>query len=170
MANYSYLTQSIQSSCLILPKDIDSFYNPVVKTHTGFAWDGTYYIAGVQQAGPVYASWYNEGVSAYRGLLKTFPQAGLILLSKVALTILDESTSALTLWMQFLLSNNFALTDRFNSDLNGWTPSGLAYADGVLSVTYSPDAGNGEGGYGVTSNMVVHLDFSQDTAYLDVAI
>ncbi len=165
MAAYDYINQSIQSTCLIEPKDIDSFYNPVTESHTGFAWDGTYYAAGVQQLTngvPTYASWYTEGQNDYRGILPTFPQTGLVLLSKVALTILDGSTSTLTLWMQFLLHNDYALANNFNNSLNGWLPSGLAYADGILSVIYTPDGAG-------TSNMVVNLDFTQDQAYLDIA-
>lgn len=199
---YDYINQSIRATCLIEPKDDDSFYNPATLGHSGFAWDGTLYIEGVQQITiaspptPVYASWATEASGAYRGDSSTFPQAGLVLLSRVALTILDETTSALKLWMQFLLQSNvldpvssppvvagsYALTDNFNGELNGWLPSGLAYADGVLSVTYSPDAGNRDGvvtsgsgsppvtNYNIDSNMVVNIDFTQDKVYLDVAL
>ena len=186
MAAYDYIDQSIMATCLIEPKDIDSFYNPITQNHTGFAWDGTYYVDGVQQLTetsppsspplpvPTYASWYTEGQSAYRGLLQTFPQAGLCLLSKVALSILDESTAALTLWMQFLIQNQYALADNWNNALNGWTPSGVIYADGVVSVLYKPDSGNFTGvdgaTYNVNSNLVVHLDFVQDSVYMDMAI
>jgi hypothetical protein len=159
MASYDYIDQSIMATCLIQPKDIDSFYNPITQLHTGFAWDGQLYSAGIPQN--TYATWY--------------PQAGLVLLSKVALTIVDESTANLNLWMQFLLDNEYALADNFNEELNGWLPSGLSYADGILSVIYSPDAGNKtglatDGGYNVDSNMVVHVDFTQDKVYLDVAV
>lgn len=188
---YDYIDQAIRASCLIEPKDIDSFYNPDTMNHTGFAWDGTYYISGVQQPGPVYASWFSETFGAYRGDSTTFPQAGLVLVSHVAVSILDETTSALALWMQFLLQNNivdadasppelagsFALTDNWNSELNGWLPSGCAYADGVLSIVYSPDYGNQTGtvgspptDYNIDSNMVVNIDFTQDRVYLDVAV
>lgn len=190
---YDYINQPIQSTCLIEPKDDDSFYNPTTLGHNGFAWDGTLYIEGVQQftvASPptlVYASWYTEPTGPYRGDSATFPQAGLVLLSRAALTILDETTSALNLWMQFILQNNivstvssppvtvgsFSLTDNFNGDLNGWLLSGLAYADGVLSVVYSPDSGNASiaavTSGDVNSNMVVNIDFTQDKVYLDVA-
>jgi hypothetical protein len=180
MAAYDYINQSIQSTALITAKTIDSFYYPTTQGHTGYAWDGTLYAGGVQVAmgsppSPIYASWFTEGQNAYRGILQTFPQTGLVLLSKVALTILDGSNSTLALWMQFLLQNNFALADNFNGSLNGWSPSGLAYADGILSVVYTPDAGSlfnvsSPPVYDVDSNMVVNIDFSQDTAYLDVAI
>jgi hypothetical protein len=183
MATYNYLDQAIQSTCLIEPKSNDSFYYPLSTSntlgHTGFAWDGTLYIEGVQQytiASPpalIYASWYSEAQGDYRGGTPTFPQTGLILLSRAALTILDGSTSALTLWMQFLIQNQFALANNFSENLNnGWTPSSLTYADGVLSVTCTPDTGNnivGEG-YNVDSNMVINIDFSQDKVYIDVAV
>ena len=167
MANYNYLNQSIVSSCLIESKDIDSFYNPTTLRHTGFAWDGQLYYQGVLQPGPVYASWYSEGAGTFRGSLQTFPQEGLVLLSKVALSILDESTTNLTMWMQFLIQNDYAFPDNFNDELNGWRPSGLAYADGILSITYIPDYGNQPDN--ILSNMVVSIDFTQDKVYLDVA-
>lgn len=176
MAAYDYINQSIQASCLIEPKDIDSFYNPITQGHTGFAWDGQLYSAGVLQPGPVYASWYSEGVSAYRGELQTFPQTGLVLLSRVSLSILDGSTADLTLWMQFLVQDQYALADNWNGALNGWLPSGVIYADGVISVIYIPDPGNqnqtltSPPAYDISSNMVVHLDFTQDAVYVDVAV
>lgn len=174
MAAYNYINQSIVSTCLIEPKDIDSFYNPATQNHTGFAWDGTHYTAGVQDAGPVYASWFSEGTNAARGELQTFPQSGVVLLSKVAVTILDSSTLDLNLWMNFLIENSYAMTDDFNAALNGWRTAGLTYADGILSVIYVPDFGNEQGTYSATyninSHLVVNFDFSQDRVYADVAI
>jgi hypothetical protein len=174
MAAYDYIDQSIVATCLIAPKDIDSFYNPTTQGHTGFAWDGQKYLNGVLVSGPVFASWYTEGTSAYRGELLTFPQSGLVLLSKVACTILDSSTLDLSLWMQFLMENTYALADDFNAALNGWRPSGLAYADGILSIIYAPDTGNQLGAYNSTnnigSNLIVSMDFAQDRVYLDVAL
>jgi hypothetical protein len=184
---YNYINQSIAASCLIQPKDIDSFYNPTSLSHTGFAWDGTLYAAGVQQPGPVYASWYTEGASAFRGSLATFPQSGIVLLSNTALTIIDGSTFALNMWMIFLFQNvlvdptsetpgGYALVNNFNSEFNGWSPAGLSYADGIVSAVYTPDYGNESGpsqdntSYDINSNMVINIDFSQDQAYLDVAV
>lgn len=179
MAAYNYLNQSIQATCLIEPKDIDSFYNPITLGHTGFAWDGTLYSSGVQvqvSDSPVYASWYTEGQNLYRGLEQSFPQAGLVLLSQVALTIFDTSNDNLALWMQFLIQDQYALADNWNYALNGWLPSGVLYTDGVVSVTYIPDPGSEtgisstSGAYNVNSNMVVHIDFTQDKVYVDVAV
>ena len=170
---YDYLNQDIQASALILMRDDDSFYNPTLG-HYGFAADGTRYTAGVQDSvsGPVYASWYTELPSAYRGSKATFPNAGLILLSKASLVILDETTRALNLWMQFLLADTLALTNNFENGTLSFTPRSLTYADGVISVIYEPDEGATDitPGAGAASHMVVTLDFTQDKAYLDVAV
>jgi hypothetical protein len=110
-----------------------------------------------------------------------FPAYGLVLLGRANLTILDESSPALALWMTFLLgdnlllTNNFALNNpNFPSSLIGYTPSKLAYANGIISVTYVPDAGAEDIGLsppmGSASHMVVHIDFSSDSAFLDVAV
>jgi len=172
------------ASQLIELKDDDSFYNPSLG-HNGFAWNGLFYTDGVQGVDIIgsqsfqYASWFTEAETPgpYRSAQANFPTAGLVLLSKVALTILDESTYPnLTLWMQFLLadlyllSNNFTQTNSQPSTI-GYTPSGLAYADGVISVIYAPDEGaeNILPGTGPASTMVLSIDFVQDQAYLDVA-
>lgn len=162
---YDYLDQDIQATTLVQVRDDDSFYNPTLG-HNGFAADGTHYTNGVQDAGPVFASWFTEGAGTYRGSTAPFPSAGLILLSKVSLVILDGSTRALNLWMQFLLADQNAMTDNFSEGSNGWTPSTLSYADGIVSVTYEPDEGNVD----ITGSMVVTFDFTQDSVYLDVAV
>lgn len=249
MANvpYDYIDQDIVSTALILPFDDDSFYNPTANVHTGFAADGTHYTAGVQDSGPVFASWYTEfnpnpnsvlvsiadiqiasnivtittsidhnfivnqsvyvtnvgaatfldqallivlsitantitavfthanysltadtgtvSPSPYRGEQQAFPNSGLILLSKVAMTLLDQTNRTLPLWMQFLLGDNYAMANNFNGLLNGWTPRDLSYSDGVISIIYTPDLGS----VTVTSTMIVSIDFVQDSVYLDVA-
>ena len=48
----------------------------------------------------------------------------------------------------------------------GFVPKALTYANGIISVSFSPDPGS----EAVTSLMVVNIDFTQDTAYLDVAM
>lgn len=163
--SYDYLNQDIQATALVQVRDDDSFFNPGLG-HYGFAADGTRYTAGIQDAGPVFASWYSEIPGPYRGPKPTFPNAGLILLSKVALTILDETTRDLILWMQFLLADNQALTDNFDGGINSWTPRSLNFADGVLSVTYEADEGNTD----IVSPMVATFDFTQDKVYTDIAM
>jgi hypothetical protein len=175
---YNYIGQPVVSTALIQQMDDDSFYFPSQNGHTGFAFDGQHYTNGVQDLSPpTSASWYTEGPGAYRGASARFPSYGLALLGRASLTILDESTPDLALWMTFLLedglmlANNFALDNPdFSSppalDLMGFLPKGLAYANGVISVVYSPDPGS----EAVTSGMAVNVDFARDTAYLDVAV
>lgn len=181
---YDYLDQNIVASQLIQPRDNDSFYNPSTNAHYGYGADGFWYENGVVQPSHPLASWFTEASGPYRAVgyptgsnSARFPQAGIILLSPVALTILDQSTPTLKaqnlpLWMQFLLQDTYAMANNFDGNLNGWTPSGLAYADGVISIIYTPDSGNQIGGAppAADSTMVVTIDFSQDNVYLDVAI
>jgi len=206
-ANYDYLDQNIVATCLIQAYNNDSFYNPAANFHTGFAADGTFYLSGVQQVGagsppgPIYASWYLElahptasGPEPSRDASATFPAYGIILLSPVAMTILDESTpvpqaNQLKMWMQFALADAYMMTNNYVSALSppqlaiqGFTPSGLSYADGIISITYTPDSGNQppvlsgtpdpipQPGDSAQSHMVVSIDFSQDAAYVDVAL
>ena len=193
MAAYDFIDQNIVASCLIQPHDDDSFYNPVRLKHTGYAFNGQYYVLGVQQVGHQAASWWTEFSTAgpYRGDQADFPTYGLVLLSPVSLVILDQATpvaqaSALPLWMQFLLGDNNALANNFNASVQGFLPAGLSYADGIISVIYTPDPGNQQSylpanhpiyppyptpypNVGVISHMVVNIDFVQDSVYLDVS-
>ena len=171
---YDYVHQPIRSSCLIQQTDSDSFYNPETNGHTGYAFDGALYANGVKSLSPlVEASWFTEGAGPYRGSSAPFPLYGLILLGRANLTIVDASTPSLSLWMTFLLGdglmlgNNIALGNpNFLSDTMGFLPSGISYANGVVSVIYTPDPGS----VTITSSMVISIDFARDTAYADVAV
>lgn len=178
MAAYDYLDQVIVASALIQPHDDDSFYNPTFNGHNGYAADGTFYQSGNPVLGHRSASWFAEDSGPYRGDGASFPLYGLILLSPVSMVILDAGTptlnpQSLALWMQFVLSDIYALANNWNGAVNGWTPAQVCYADGVISVTYIPDEGNESGGgppASINSKMVVSMDFSQDKVYLDVAV
>src|SRR5271167_2928670 len=145
---YDFIDQNIVSSCLVQSYTDDSFYNPVVNQHTGFAFDGSYYLQGVLESTHAKASWFTEfGTNPFRGSTAAFPTFGVILLSPVSLVILDQSkavqvASSLPLWMQFILGDNNALANNFDSSVQGFLPARVVYADGIISVTYSPDAGN----------------------------
>jgi hypothetical protein len=196
MASYDYLGQDIIATALIQPFDNDSFYNPVPLEHNGYGFDGHYYLAGVDLsagyglepygtspygvARPT-ASWqaeYTIAPNQFRGDQAAFPTYGLVLLSPAALTVLDESTpqvnaNALVMWMEFLLNDTYALANNYNFTQQSFTPAGLAYANGKLSVIYNPDSGNLAGAGlppAANSHMIVTIDFSLDTAYLDVAL
>jgi hypothetical protein len=155
---YDYIDQNILATTLIQPHDDDSFYNPVRNLHTGFAFDGNHYTLGVvdgptspwvTNGGNLQATWWSEAQfgNPYRGDQQNFPTYGLVLLSPVSLVILDQAipvavATALPLWMQFLLADNNALGNNFNGSIQGFTPSSVCYADGIISVTCVPDAGN----------------------------
>jgi hypothetical protein len=165
---YDFINQQIQSSLLILPKDNDPFFNPTQLALTGFAFDGFYYDGGVRTGKQ--SSWFLEPQSTYRGILPSFPQAALVLISDVALTILDETnpvtmSSQLPLWMLFLLQDFQALANNFNSSLIGFTPVGLSYGAGILVVNCSPDPGSS-----IQGNLAINVDFVQDAVYLYTAL
>jgi len=191
---YDFIDQDIVASALIQPFDNDSFYNPVPNSHTGYAFDGKYYRSGIDltsgyglspYGSSLYgitvplASWYIEFLNTpnqFRGDKAAFPSQGIVLLSAVSLTILDDTVKVsnanqLPLWMIFLLNDAYALTSNYNSSTQSFTPSGLTYANGVISVLYRPDTGNQGGGVppSATSTLVVSLDFTKDRAFLDVA-
>ena len=176
---YDYLHQPIVASALIEQGYADSFYFPEANGHTGFASDGTWYDDGVPGSPPIYASWFLEGPGPYRGTPASFPSYGLVLLGRASLTILNETVPPLTPWMIFLLGDNYMLTNNFafyNPNyanwLQGFVPKGLAYANGVISVIYSPDPGAEDilsSPPVAASNMIVNVDFTNDTAYLDIA-
>src|SRR5271170_5185976 len=94
---YDFIDQQIVSSCLIQSYTDDSFYNPVVNSHTGFAADGNFYSQGVLQPAHAQASWFTEfGTNPFRGSTAVFPAFGLILLSPASLAIFDQSKAVLT--------------------------------------------------------------------------
>jgi len=151
---YDFINQNIVASCLIQPHDDDSFYNPIRNQHTGYAYNGIHYTLGVQDtnstfAGKLMASWWSEVQTGnpYRGDQQNFPTYGLVLLSPVSLVILDQSipvsvATSLPLWMQFLLGDTNAFANNFDGSIQGFLPASLCYADGIISVTYTPDSGN----------------------------
>lgn len=145
---YDFIDQNIVSSCLIQSHTDDSFYNPVVNSHTGYAFDGSWYTLGVVDHSHIKASWFVEfGTNSFRGNQAAFPSFGLALLSPVSLVILNQTVSVaraqdLPMWMQFLLGDNNALANNFDGSVQGFTPTTVCYADGIISVTYTPDSGN----------------------------
>ena len=177
-APYNF-NQPMVATALIQQQGSDGFYFPTANGHMGFAFDGAYYMNGVASISPpMQASWFTEGPGPYRGSGTPFPPYGLILLGRASLAILDESTTSLNLWMTFLFQNGLMLADNFAMgsynfpvlsppvDRMGFTPRGLSYANGKLTVVFSPDPGSES----ITSAMAVTVDFTKDSAYLDVAM
>lgn len=192
--SYDFIDQNIVASCLIQAHTDDSFYEPIANSHTGFAFDGNYYLQGSVATGHPQASWFTEfGVNlTTRGSTAAFPDFGIVLLSPASLVILDQSkavlqASVLPLWMQFVLADDSMFGNNFNGSVQGFLPSAVCYADGIVSVTYTSDAGNQltytnsqhpvlkpyPAPYPIVSaqsHMVVSIDFTRDNAYLDVAV
>lgn len=159
--SYNYLGQSGVASALITPRDNDSFYNPTIMNHTGFAADGKLYANGVLVEPVSYASWYTESPSNFRGSTPEFPTNCLALLSKVSLCLFDGSHRNVPMWMTFLLADDRLLTNNFNNSTTGFTPSSLTYSKGVISVLSVPDEG------AIQTNLLTNIDFARDTASID---
>lgn len=173
---YNFLSQPMTSSLLVQSNEGDGFFFPQTNGHNGFAANGFHYTNGVRDSSPPStASWFSEGPGPYRGTGTAFPTQALVLLGRASMAILDETTTALNLWMLFLLSDGLALTDNFALGnltfssppdyLIGFTPSGLAYANGKLTVVFSLDPGSSS----ILSTLSVTISFTDDTVYLDVA-
>jgi hypothetical protein len=168
MASYNYLGQSYLiipkpgvSSCLAFPRDNDAFFNPTTTGHSGYAFDGQLYAEGVLVSPSQQASWFTESSGPFRGPSGAFPQSALILFSTNSLTIYDETQQNLPLWMQFVLADNYLLTNNFNG-ISSFTASEVSYAQGVISALSLPDPG-----MSLQTNLVVNIDFTQDTASIE---
>ena len=162
MSNYAMLIQPATASTLIWQKSNDSFFNPVGLNHTGFAADGFWYSGGTQNPNRV-ASWFSEAPSTTR-MGTAFPPQALVLLSRASLTLFDQSEAALNMWMVFYFADDLGLTDNFEAQTIGSLPTGLTWANGVLSVIYTPDAGSPN-----QNAIALTIDFTQDDIYLEIA-
>lgn len=161
---YEYLNQPVITSTLCFQRDADSFFSPVSLKHTGFAFDGSVYAAGVKTAGAS-ASWFSEPQGPTRGPLPSFPTQALVIVSRASVSILDATTEALNLWMLFYLADGNAYADNAQAEVAGYVASTVTWANGLLSITLSPDAGST-----VQAPVVVTFDFVQDLVYADTAV
>jgi hypothetical protein len=171
MAAYDYLDQSLYSSIIILPFNNETFFHPGLGL-TGFSFDGTHYTNGVQDPGPLFASWYSEAPGPYRSASKPFPSQAVVILSQVSMVIMDATKeifigtrATLPFWMQFLISDNFMLGNNIEDQFIGFTPQKLTYSNGVISVIGTPDSGS----Y-IQSNVVFTVDFINDVGYCYLAV
>jgi hypothetical protein len=68
--------------------------------------------------------------------------------------------------MGFLFGDGYALGDNYNLSLAvGFNPSSVQYANGIITVTMTPDAGSAN-----QSIVAINIDFSTDSVYLDTAL
>lgn len=164
MAIYDYLNQPVMTSLLCFQRDADSFFSPVALAHTGFAADGYHYTAGAKNQ-TQQASWFTESLNATRGPLPEFPTQALVIVNRASLAILDATTDVLELWMLFYLADQFAFCDNALDNLNGYLATAVTWANGLLSITLSPDAGSAS-----QAVVVVTVDLVQDAVYADTPV
>jgi hypothetical protein len=157
---YNVLTQPVVASQVIAARDDDAFFFPQRLGFTGFAADGMWYQAGVQQPSHV-ASWYLETASDTRGTLQSFPTNALVIISKASVSIYDTSQETLTLWMVFYKNDEYVVPTNFITT-GSYSPVSVSWSSGVLSVVLAPDQGAPTQDYGMLS-----IDFSQDSVAID---
>ena len=131
----------VTSSGLITAQNSDPFFFPAENLHTGYAWDGVYYLKGVVSPGALKASWYREAPGPYRGATPYFPKKGLILATDAGVSIIDIKDGAYTLWMLFLRGDNFGFTHNYTGGVQGIDPILIAYQAGRVVLNMKADAG-----------------------------
>ena len=141
---YDYLNQSVLASTLCTARSSDSFFYPTTLGHTGYAFDGYMYSAGVKQS--VQASWVTESLhSATRGANAAFPTQGLVLVQRASITICDASNTQLALWMIFYYGDGLGYCNNpapNPSVPTSYTAAEVSWANGILNVLLSPDPGS----------------------------
>lgn len=162
MASFDFIDESTISSCSILERNNDSFFNPTELGHNGFAFDGFYYNLGVRNTASV-ASWFSEPSSITRGVQASFPTQGIALITQASLTILTQENNELEMWMIFLIGDNYAVPGNWSGEAMGWSPISVSYENGIISVGYSPDPGS----TGINP-FVCKIDFTQDSSYIEI--
>jgi len=75
-----------------------------------------------------HTSWYNEGVSQYRGARKEFPSIAIIVVAQTRVNIYDGDDPNLSLWMQFKSGNPYVIGP------NGDYPHCVTALNGVLVI------------------------------------
>lgn len=162
-ATYQYLQQSVAASLIIGQKDSDSFFHPVTLNHTGFAYDGFAYVAGVQNPASQ-ASWFLELSSPTRGAA-VFPSEVLVVLSQASLSMLDTTDETVVLWMLFYYMDLGCYANNFSATVASFSPQSLTWGNGRLSVVSAYDPGSP-----FSLVAVLTIDFVADQAYVDYSV
>ena len=166
--SYDALNQSVITSLSISVKDDDSFFTPVRLAHNGFASDGFFYTAGVQNPA-VQASWATELPSDTRGALPSFPTSAVVLVNRASVAILDAADDLIQIWMIFYLCDQYALPVNFTNAIGSYTAQSASWAAGRLSVVLVADPGSPVSA--TTSHVaVLTLDFANDSVYIDLSL
>ena len=91
-------------------------------------------------------SWYNEGVSEYRGNRKEFPSIAVIVVESAKLTIYDGDDSNLPMWMVFVNSGQIgAASNMLTAGNAGQTNTCVHALNGEMVVGVERTAGASEG-------------------------
>lgn len=161
----------VYCSRLIHSDPNDQFFNPTWGDGadlTGFAANGSYYTAGVEDQNTKAAWWleaYGGGDAVTRSGTQAFPATALVLVTDESISILDQ-TDNLSMWMIFKKKPSNAYSDTFNLDPGAsFVPVNVDYDSGVIYVTFEPTAGST-----ITSTVVLCIDFVQDFIYLDSSL
>lgn len=110
---------------------------------------------------PIYASWYIENPSMYRGLKKEFPEHSVVLVNEDSFSILDQNDN-FNVWM----TSVSGVTLLFRKDPLGFgipnVPYSIEYARGIISIIYKM--------IGMTGVYIVYIDFVNDRTYVEYNI
>jgi hypothetical protein len=156
---YDYLDQPVLSSLIIQKQEMDSFFSPALLGHSGFSADGLYYVNGIVNP-QLQASWYTETAGTERSSAQAFPDRTLVIASRASLALLSAVT--MELWMLFYLGDDKALRYNPTGVQLSYTPSGLSWANGLLTLNLTADAGDStQAPYALT------IDFTRDQVYAD---
>lgn len=150
----------ILASCSIRETPTDAFFHPELGL-SGYGWDGVFYYKGIEKI-PVRpkATWFTEAINPsdpahpYRSTIPFFPKRGIALATSEGLTIFDEASGSLDVWMTFIKDDPHALLNRFTPGAELLTPNSLSYNNGILVLSFLQDVD-------------LYIDFNQDSAYAD---
>ena len=131
----------------------DSFHNPDSMDHTGYAYDGLYYVSGKLLPGAAQASWFTEGSSSLRGNIAPFPASGYLIGSTNKWGIIESHGNNYNMWMLC------------PSDPGGHAGSVIAWSMAGNSSPGTHTIKFTNGRLFVLSDRVVIVDFTNDKAY-----
>lgn len=157
----------VHCSCVAVPTETDLFFHPTYGGGlTGYAANGSHYTKGVENSLKK-ASWWNEatggGDQTTRGALQPFPSASLILVTGGSISILNPADN-LSMWMIFKKKEGNVYSDTYNlGNGTAFTPVGVNYDSGVISVSMEPQIGSTFG-----DKVTLCIDFANDFVFLDI--
>lgn len=153
--------KAVLASCMVLYGDTDEFFHPIPLGLTGYSYQGIAYQNGTQVEQPN-ASWATETKGPTRGGSTEFPTKALVLVTDAGISILDARGDAYSLWMLFLRGDSFAYTHNPAGEITGCWASHVAYQNGRVLVTLTPDVGSES-----QNPMFLVLDFLNNRIYLE---